>query len=131
MCKSYSSKDKVRENRGLIRDIKRAYQGRSDFNQYTVIRLFHEPCSWLCKRDITYLEKWLTKYKSSLPQAQGLNIGIQRREMLGVNNTTQVGDRYVAQQSDCSQIFLRFMDYCMKFRGEETIGGITGQKFDQ
>lgn len=68
LCQGYLSKDKMRKRRGIIRDVKRAYKMRSDFAPYIGTQLFHEPCSQLCKRDIAFLENWLIKFHSLIPQ---------------------------------------------------------------
>ena len=119
VCKAHLSKDKVRKRRKIISEIKKAYKGRSHVNQYTAIQLFNEPYSRLCKRDTTYLDRWLSRYRSILPQEQGRNSEITKRGKLGVNDT------HVSQQAHFSKKFLRSLELCVECRDEWNIGDLT------
>ena len=125
VCKAYLSKDRVRKRRRIIKEIKKAYRGRSQVNHYTAIQLFSEAYSRLCKRDTTYLDRWLTRYRSILPQEQGRNNEIITRGKLGVLDT------HVSHQAQFSKKFLRSLELCVECRKEWNIGGHTIQDCEQ
>ena len=64
---------------------------RSDFAPYIGTQLFREPCSQLCKRDISFLENWLTRFHSLITQPQDKDKGTKQGRLVEGNATLEVG----------------------------------------